>query len=227
MVHGAKNRFGPTDEVGMFEMRDGGLVGIADPSSVFIHQRYPTTESVSGSAVALIVEGSRSIAVEVQALATPCSQSTARRVANGVEMSRVHLITAVLAKHMQLPVANYDLVISVAGGFEVKEPAADLAIALAIVSSMMNRPIKNMVAVAGEIGLSGELRKIPLVDRRISEAVRLGFKLCIVPQDTNDLLDINLNDCEVIYPTDIDQAIRFTIEPSDNGTSGSSMSGSA
>ena len=227
MVHGAKNRFGPTDEVGMFEMRDGGLVGIADPSSVFIHQRYPTTESVSGSVVALIVEGSRSIAVEVQALATPCSQSTARRVANGVEMSRVHLITAVLAKHMQLPVANYDLVISVAGGFEVKEPAADLAIALAIVSSMMNRPIKNMVAVAGEIGLSGELRKIPLVDRRISEAVRLGFKLCIVPQDTNDLLDMSLNDCEVIYPTDIDEAIRFTIEPSDNGTSGSYMSGSA
>ncbi|MQG88767.1 MAG: DNA repair protein RadA [SAR202 cluster bacterium] len=225
MVHGAKNRFGPTDEIGVFEMRDGGLSGIADPSSVFIHQRDSNIEFVSGSAVALIVEGTRSIAVEVQALATPCSQGTARRVANGVEMSRVHLIIAVLAKHMQLPVANYDLVISVAGGLEVKEPAADLAIALAIVSSMMNRPIKNIVAVAGEIGLSGELRKIPLVDRRISEAVRLGFKLCIVPQATDDFLDLNLSHTEVIYPKHIDEAIRFTVEPSDHGTSGSSMSG--
>ncbi len=210
MLHGVKNRFGPTDEIGVFEMREEGLAGISDPSHVFIQQR---AKAVSGSAVALIVEGTRSLAVEVQALATPSSLASPRRVANGVEMSRVHLITAVLAKHMRLPVSNHDLVISVTGGLDIKEPAADLAIALAITSSMMDRPVDDTVAVAGEIGLSGELRSIPGADRRALEAGRLGFATCMIPDAAGDVG--KLGSVKVVRPTSIAEAVRFALAPSD------------
>ena len=210
MLHGVKNRFGPTDEIGVFEMREEGLAGISDPSHVFIQQR---AKAVSGSAVALVVEGTRSLAVEVQALATASSLASPRRVANGVEMSRVHLICAVLAKHMRLPVSNHDLVISVTGGLDIKEPAADLAIALAIASSMMDRPVNDTVAVAGEIGLSGELRSIPRADRRVSEAGRLGFASCMIPEAAGDAG--NVRSVKVVRPTNIAEAVRFTLVDSD------------
>ena len=210
MLHGVKNRFGPTDEIGVFEMREEGLAGISDPSHVFIQQR---AKAVSGSCVALVVEGTRSLAVEVQALATPSSLASPRRVANGVEMSRVHLITAVLAKHMRLPVSNHDLVISVTGGLDIKEPAADLAIALAIASSMMDRPVNDTVAVAGEIGLSGELRSIPRADRRVSEAGRLGFASCMIPEASGDAG--NVRSVKVVRPTNIAEAVRFALQSQD------------
>ncbi|MDP7089454.1 MAG: DNA repair protein RadA, partial [Dehalococcoidia bacterium] len=144
MLHGVKNRFGPTDEIGVFEMREEGLCGISDPSQAFMKQRV---KSVSGSAIAIILEGTRSLAVEIQALVTTSSMTSPRRVANGVDISRLHLIVAVLAKHMKLPLANHDLLINVTGGLEIKEPAADLAIALAIASSLMDRPVISTVAV--------------------------------------------------------------------------------
>ena len=213
MLHGVKNRFGPTDEIGVFEMREEGLAGISDPSQVFIQQR---AKAVSGSAVALVVEGTRSLAVEVQALATPSSLASPRRVANGVEMSRVHLITAVLAKHMRLPVSNHDLVISVTGGLDIKEPAADLAIALAIASSMMDRPVDDTVAVAGEIGLSGELRSIPRADRRVSEAGRLGFASCMIPEAVGDAG--NVRSVKVVRPMNIAEAVRFALQGPDGAS---------
>jgi len=213
MLHGIKNRFGPTDEIGVFEMREEGLAGISDPSHVFIQQR---AKAVSGSAIALVIEGTRSLAVEVQALATPSSLASPRRVANGVEMSRVHLITAVLAKHMRLPVSNHDLVISVTGGLDIKEPAADLAIALAIASSMMDRPVNETVAVAGEIGLSGELRSIPRADRRVLEAGRLGFESCMIPDAAGDA--VNGGSVKVIRPTNIAEAVRFALQASDEAS---------
>jgi DNA repair protein RadA/Sms len=216
MLHGVKNRFGPTDEIGVFEMREEGLAGISDPSHVFIQQR---AKAVSGSCVALIVEGTRSLAVEVQALATPSSLASPRRVANGVEMSRVHLITAVLAKHMRLPVSNHDLVISVTGGLDIKEPAADLAIALAIASSMMDRPVIDTVAVAGEIGLSGELRSIPRADRRTTEAGRLGFESCMIPDAAGDAG--KAGSVKVLRPTNIAEAVRFALQPVDEAAAGS------
>jgi len=218
MLHGVKNRFGPTDEIGVFEMREEGLAGISDPSHVFIQQR---ANAVSGSAVALVVEGTRSLAVEVQALATPSSLASPRRVANGVEMSRVHLITAVLAKHMRLPVSSHDLVISVTGGLDIKEPAADLAIALAIASSMMDRPVDETVAVAGEIGLSGELRSIPRADRRAAEAGRLGFNSCMIPDAAGDTG--KPGSVKVVRPTNIAEAVRFALQPAETSAgSGSS-----
>lgn len=212
MLQGVKNRFGPTDEIGVFEMREEGLAGISDPSHVFIQQR---AKAVSGSAVALVVEGTRSLAVEVQALATPSSLASPRRVANGVEMSRVHLITAVLAKHMRLPVSNHDLVISVTGGLDIREPAADLAIALAIASSMMDRPVDENVAVAGEIGLSGELRSIPRADRRATEAGRLGFATCMIPDAAGDAGKPGR--VKIERPTNIAEAVRFALQPADAG----------
>jgi DNA repair protein RadA/Sms len=218
MLHGVKNRFGPTDEIGVFEMREEGLTGISDPSRVFIQQR---AKAVSGSCVALVVEGTRSLAVEVQALATHSTLASPRRVANGVEMSRVHLITAVLAKHMRLPVSNHDLVISVTGGLDIKEPAADLAIALAIASSMMDRPVKDTIAVAGEIGLSGELRSIPRADRRAAEAGRLGFDSCMIPYAACDTG--KAGSVKIVRPTNIAEAVRFALESAvDAAGSGSS-----
>jgi DNA repair protein RadA/Sms len=213
MLHGVKNRFGPTDEVGVFEMRGEGLAGISDPSHVFIQQRGVNSGAISGSAIALVVEGTRSLAVEVQALATPSSLASPRRVANGVEMSRVHLITAVLAKHMRLPVSNHDLVISVTGGLDIKEPAADLAIALAIASSMMDRPVNDTIAVAGEIGLSGELRSIPRADRRAAEAGRLGFATCMIPEVAGDVgKGVSV---KVVRPANIAEAVRFGLVSSE------------
>ena len=222
MLHAVKNRFGPTDEVGVFEMHGEGLAGISDPSRLFMRQR---AIAVAGSAVALVVEGTRSLAVEVQALATPSSLASPRRVANGVEMSRVHVITAVLAKHMRLPVSNHDLVISVAGGMDIKEPAADLAIALAIASSMMDRPVEDSVAVAGEIGLAGELRPIPRTDRRVAEAARLGFASCLVPDadglgnvDTSGAATDSSRSATVVNATNIAEAVKFALRSRSDGT---------
>ena len=210
MLHGVKNRFGPTDEIGVFEMREEGLAGISDPSHVFIQQRAANSGPVSGSAVAVVVEGTRSLAVEIQALATPSSLASPRRVANGVEMSRVHMITAVLAKHMRLPVSNHDLVISVTGGLDINEPAADLAIALAIASSMVDRPVDETVAVAGEIGLSGELRSVPRADRRVAEASRLGFVSCMIPTAAGDAG--KAGSLKVVRPANITEAVRFALK---------------
>ena len=216
MLHGVKNRFGPTDEIGVFEMREEGLAGISDPSHVFIQQRASGSGPVSGSCVALVVEGTRSLAVEVQALATASSLASPRRVANGVEMSRVHMITAVLAKHMRLPVSNHDLVISVTGGLDINEPAADLAIALAVASSMMDRPVDEAVAVAGEIGLSGELRSVPRADRRVAEAARLGFASCMIPDAVADAGKVDL--LNIVRPANIAEAVRLALKLADGAT---------
>ena len=217
MLRAVKNRFGPTDEVGVFEMRGAGLTGISDPSRLFMRQRGVNSEAVAGSAVALVVEGTRSLAVEVQALATPSSLASPRRVANGVEMSRVHLITAVLAKHMRLPVSNHDLVISVTGGLDIREPAGDLAIALAIASSMTDRPVDERVVVAGEIGLAGELRPIPRADRRVAEAARLGFETCLVPEAgesvSGDASGAAGRSVTVMRAGSIAEAVKFALRP--------------
>jgi DNA repair protein RadA/Sms len=209
MLQGVKNRFGPTDELGVFEMREEGLYGISDPSQVFMNQRV---KEASGSAIAIIVEGTRPLAVEIQALATASSLSAPRRVANGVDLSRLHLIVAVLAKHMKLPLANHDLLINVIGGFEIKEPAADLAIALAIASSMMDRPVISRVAAAGEIGLAGELRSIPGADRRIFEAARLGFEDCLIPSAVGDTGSDNT--VKVSRLSNVLEAVRFALQAS-------------
>ncbi len=179
MLRSAKNRFGSTNEVGMFEMGDSGLVEVANPSQVFLSAYR---EGTVGSVVVPTLEGSRPLLVEIQALTTPNSFTPPRRIANGVDFSRLLLMIAVLTKRAGLKLFNQDIIVNVTGGLRVNEPAVDLGMASAIASSFHDaKPISGLVAL-GEVGLNGELRGVSQVERRIAEAVRLGFKSCLMPE---------------------------------------------
>ncbi len=179
-----KNRFGSTNEIGIFEMKEQGLVEVENPSRAFLSQRLD--ESI-GSAVVPVLEGSRPLLVEIQALTNPTSFGLPRRTANGVDFGRLLLITAVLTRRLGLKLGNQDIIVNVTGGLKIGEPAADLGIALAIASSARDMAVDPHLAAVGEVGLSGELRAVPQLDRRINEAARLGFKRCLVPKTGADL----------------------------------------
>ncbi|MFC2007200.1 DNA repair protein RadA [Chloroflexota bacterium] len=174
-----KNRFGSTNEVGVFEMKEQGLVEVTNPSQAFLSQRGSET---IGSAVVSTLEGSRPLLVEIQALSTPTSFGLPRRTANGVDFNRLLLVTAVLTKRAGLRLGNQDIMVNVTGGLKVSEPAADLSIALAIASSFRDQGVDPGLVAVGEVGLSGELRAVSQLDRRVAEATRLGFKRCLVPK---------------------------------------------
>jgi len=174
-----KNRFGSSNEVGIFEMKPQGLVEVANPSQVLLSQR---PDEAIGSAVVPTLEGSRPLLVEVQALTNLTSFGLPRRTANGVDFGRLLMITAVLSKRVGLRLGNQDIIANATGGIKVNEPAADLAIALAIASSFKDIAVAPRLAAVAEIGLSGELRAVPQLERRLSEAARLGFKRCLVPR---------------------------------------------
>jgi len=167
-----KNRFGPIEEVGIFEMRDNGLKEIANPSEIFLQDRV---KNVPGSVVTVVMEGSRPLLVEIQALVVSSQLAIARRVANGFDYNRLQLISAILSKRLALPLATYDVFVNVSGGMRLTEPAADLAVALAIISSFKNKAVDPKTVVFGELGLLGEIRRVGQEDRRIKEAKRLGF----------------------------------------------------
>ncbi len=174
-----KNRFGSTNEIGVFEMKEQGLIEVENPSQAFLSQRG--SEAI-GSVVVPVLEGSRPLLVEIQALTNPTSFGLPRRTANGVEFNRVLLITAVLSRRLGLKLGNQDIMVNVTGGLKIGEPAADLGIALAIVSSFRDAEVDPQLAIVGEVGLSGELRAVAQLDRRVNEAARLGFKRCLVPK---------------------------------------------
>jgi len=178
LLRGAKNRFGSTNEVGVFEMQDRGLVEIDNPSRVFLSRR---SEGVIGSVIVPTLEGTRPLLVEIQALTSPTSFGLPRRNANGVDYNRLLMITAVLTKRARLPLGNQDIIANVVGGIRVNEPAADLGIALAIASSSRNARVNPDLVAIGEIGLSGELRGVSQLDKRLAEASKLGFKSCLLP----------------------------------------------
>jgi len=179
VLRGVKNRFGSTNEVGVFEMKQEGLVEVDNPSKAFLSQRWG--EAI-GSAVVPTLEGSRPLLVEIQALTTPTAFGLPRRTANGVDFGRLLLITAVLTKRAGLKLGNQDIIANVTGGLKVAEPAADLGIALAIASSARDVAVDPQLVAVGEVGLSGELRAVSQLDRRVAEAARLGFKRCLVPK---------------------------------------------
>jgi DNA repair protein RadA/Sms len=179
LLRGVKNRFGSTNEVGVFEMKQEGLLEVDNPSKAFLAQRL---EEAVGSAVVPTLEGSRPLLVEIQALTTPTSFGLPRRTANGVDFNRLLLITAVLTKRVGLRLGNQDIIVNVTGGLKVGEPAADLGIALAIASSARDISVDPALVAAGEVGLSGELRAVSQLERRVAEAARLGFKRCLVPK---------------------------------------------
>ena len=174
----AKNRFGSTNEVGVFEMVEKGLVQVENPSEAFMVEH----EESIGSAIVPILEGNRPLLVEIQSLATTSFFGMPRRVANGVDFNRLLLIIAVLTKRDGLRLGNQDILVNVAGGLKIEEPGADLAIGLSVASSFYDSAVKPSLVAMGEIGLSGELRTVSQLERRIQEAARLGFKYCLLPR---------------------------------------------
>lgn len=182
LLRSVKNRFGSTNEVGVFEMTEKGMRDVPDPSAHLLAQN---TGDLVGSVIVPSVEGSRAVLVEVQALTNPSLLPTPRRVASGVDYNRMLLICAVLTRRAGISLASQDVIVNVAGGMRVAEPAADLAIALAIVSSVRDTPLVQKLAAFGEVGLSGEIRSVSQVDRRFQEVVRLGLKTCLTPSIRN------------------------------------------
>ena len=176
LLRSVKNRFGSTNEVGVFEMTGNGLQDVLDPSRSLLAER---ADGAIGSAVTPILEGSRTLLVEVQALTNPSVLPNPRRVATGIDHNRLLLVCAVLNRRAGIPLSNQDVIVNVTGGLKISEPAADLAVALAIASSFRNEPVDPGLAAVGELGLTGEVRLIPQLERRLQEASRLGFQRCL------------------------------------------------
>ncbi|OGG04225.1 DNA repair protein RadA [Candidatus Gottesmanbacteria bacterium RBG_16_52_11] len=179
-----KNRYGAVDEVGLFEMGDGGLKEIENPSEIFLQDRVT---DVPGSVVTVVLEGTRPLLIEIQALAVPSPLAVPRRVGSGVDYNRLQVICAIIQKRLGLPISSSDIYVNVSGGIRISEPAADLAIALSIISSYQNRPAPRKAAAFGEIGLLGEVRRTSQEKRRITEARRLGYATLIHSQSAPTL----------------------------------------
>lgn len=179
ILRAVKNRFGSTNEIGIFEMKETGLVEVKNPSEIFLEER---TEGTSGSIVVAAMEGTRPVLVEIQALITPTSFGNARRMATGIDHNRVSLLMAVLEKRVGLLLQNQDAYLNVAGGVRLEEPAIDLGIAVCIASSFRNHPTNPTDVVIGEVGLTGEVRRVSRIEQRVKEAAKLGFKRVILPE---------------------------------------------
>ena len=182
ILRAAKNRFGSTNEIGVFEMDDAGLKCVDNPSEMLLSGR---PENAPGTCVACVIEGSRPLLAEVQALVTPSNYNASRR-SNGVDYNRAAMLLAVIEKRGGLPVSSCDAYINVIGGLNLDEPAADLATALAIASSYIDRPLGTDLAAIGEIGLSGEIRSVSMINQRLTEISRLGFRRCVIPAHVRD-----------------------------------------
>lgn len=179
ILRGVKNRFGSTNEIGVFEMRKEGLAEVRNPSEFMLSGK---PEHAAGSVVACAMEGTRPMLMEIQALVCKTNFGMPRRTAAGLDYNRVNLLMAVLEKRLGLPLSNYDAYVNIAGGIRLNEPAADLGIVMAIASSYKNRPIAEDVIVFGEVGLSGEVRAVYMPEQRVAEAKKLGFTTCVIPE---------------------------------------------
>lgn len=180
ILRAMKNRFGSTNEIGVFEMRESGMEEVTNPSEVFLSER---TLGTSGSTVVASVEGSRPILIEVQALVTPTSYGVPQRNTTGVDYRRLGLLIAVLEKRLGMKLGQYDVFVNIAGGVRVEEPAVDLGIAVSILSSMRDVPVDSQSIAIGEVGLSGEVRAVSQIEKRVQEAQKLGFKRVVLPKN--------------------------------------------
>ncbi len=211
ILRSTKNRFGSTNEVGVFEMRGSGLVEVANPSEAFLSSHR---DGAVGSVVVPTFEGSRPLLVEIQALTSLASYGPPRRIANGVDFNRLLLISAVLTRRAGVNVSSQDIITNVVGGMHIGEPAADLGIAMAIASSHRDARVASGLAVLGEVGLSGELRSVPQLERRVAEAARLGFKRCLIPEGSSKVTS-DLKDIELITASTVAEALRLgLVKPS-------------
>jgi len=207
LLRNVKNRFGPTPEVGVFEMRSEGMVEVPNPSETFLAERLP---HASGSAIAVTMEGTRPLLVEIQALASTTSFGQPRRTANGVDFNRLLLITAVLSRRVGVRLYDQDVFVNVVGGLRIEEPAVDLAVAVAIASSAQDRPVAADLALVGEVGLSGELRSVGQLEARLNEAAKLGFRRCLVPRSIRHEPPGG-NGLEVIGVRSVQEAIQIAL----------------
>ena len=203
ILRGVKNRFGSTNEIGVFEMRGEGLVEVANPSEFMLEGR---PKDASGCVVSCSMEGSRPILLEIQALVTRTNFGIPRRQAQGADYNRLNLLMAVLEKRVGLSLGECDAYLNIAGGIKVTEPAIDLGIVLAVVSSFRNKPLPADLVAFGEVGLSGEVRSITQIEGRVREAAKLGFKSCMVPATGKDLLK-NIDGIKIMYVNSVAEAI--------------------
>lgn len=185
ILRGVKNRFGSTNEIGVFEMRQNGLAEVENPSEFMLSGK---PKHASGSVVACSMEGTRPILLEIQALVCNSNFGMPRRTAAGTDYNRVNLLMAVLEKRAGIHLANCDAYVNIAGGIKMNEPAIDLGIVLALVSSYKNKPIDEKTIVFGEVGLSGEVRAVSMPEQRVAEAKKLGFETCIIPEVSKDMV---------------------------------------
>jgi DNA repair protein RadA/Sms len=208
VLRNGKNRFGSTTEVGVFEMTSQGLTEVADPSQVLLSQRY---DWAVGAALVPVIEGTRPLLLEIQALTSPSHAPVPRRVANGVDYNRLLMLTAVASRRAGLEISGQDIIVNVAGGFRVSEPAADLGVTLAMASSLYNQPLAPNIVAFGEVGLSGELRAVPQAKRRLLEASRLGLSRCILPETACNDLRNHPPDIELVFVRTVRQALRAAL----------------
>lgn len=208
VLRALKNRFGSTNEIGIFEMHDSGLREVRNPSEVFLSERHSGT---SGSTVVASIEGSRPILIEVQALVTPTSYGLPQRNTTGVDYRRLSLLLAVLEKRVGLHLGQYDVFVNIAGGIKIDEPAVDLGIATSITSSLRDAPVDSSSIAVGEIGLGGEIRTIGQIEKRIQEAAKLGFKRIVIPQ--NNVKGIKANGgIEILGVDRIEKAMEIMLQ---------------
>jgi DNA repair protein RadA/Sms len=208
LVRAAKNRFGSTDEVGVFEMAGTGLLEVRDPARAFLAEH---AEPAPGSVVAPILEGSRPLLVEVQALVAPAGYGTPARKASGVDPNRLGLLVAVLGRRAGIGLSGHDVYANLAGGLTVGEPGLDLPLALALASSLRDRPVQPGSVVVGEVGLLGELRPVAGLERRLREAARLGFGRAIVPRATRGGPSPELDGLDVVEVSTLREAVELAL----------------
>ncbi len=206
VLRGVKNRFGSTNEIGVFEMREEGLVEVANPSEFMLEGR---PKDASGCVVSCSMEGTRPILIEIQALVTRTNFGIPRRQAQGADYNRLNLLMAVLEKRVGLSLGDCDAYLNIAGGIKVTEPAVDLGIVLSVVSSFRNKPLPADLVAFGEVGLSGEVRSISQIEGRVKEAAKLGFKKCMVPLSGRDLIK-ETDEIKIYYVSSVSEAIQLT-----------------
>lgn len=205
ILRGVKNRFGSTNEIGMFEMQDKGMCEIKNPSEILLSERE---DNPPGAIVVASIEGTRPILVELQALTAYSVFGMPRRTANGIDYNRLTLLIAVLEKRAGLPLGNQDVYLNIAGGIKINEPALDLGIVLAAASSFKNISIDNRLVAIGEVGLTGEVRAVNMIEKRIKEIEKLGFKKCIIPESNKKLLKDTYK-LDIIGVKNIQEAINY------------------
>jgi DNA repair protein RadA/Sms len=203
ILRGVKNRFGSLNEVGIFEMKESGLVTVSNPSEMFLSER---PEGQSGSVITAVIEGTRPLLLEIQALTSKTNLAMPRRATVGIDYNRAAIIIAVLERRLGLKLGTEDIYINVAGGIKIDEPAADLPIALAIASCQKNKPVDQKSVLVGEIGLAGEIRAVDQIEARISEAEKLGFKNIIIPN--GNLKQVNKAKIEILGVSSLSDALK-------------------